>query len=42
MRNLRLSLLVAASIVGTSTTALAADPQIDRGKYLVTIAGCND
>ena len=42
MRNLRLSLLVAASIVGASTTAFAADPQVDRGKYLVTITGCND
>jgi mono/diheme cytochrome c family protein len=42
MRNPRLSPLVTALIVGLSTAALAADPQIDRGKYLVTIAGCND
>jgi mono/diheme cytochrome c family protein len=42
MRNLRLSLLVTASIVGAPGAALAADPQVDRGKYLVTIASCND
>jgi mono/diheme cytochrome c family protein len=42
MRNWGLPLLVAAAIFGASAAALAADPQIERGKYLVTIAGCND
>jgi mono/diheme cytochrome c family protein len=42
MRNLRLSLFVMSCIVGAPAAALAADPQVDRGKYLVTIAGCND
>jgi mono/diheme cytochrome c family protein len=39
MRNLRLPLLVAALIFGASA-ASAADTQIERGKYLVTISGC--
>jgi mono/diheme cytochrome c family protein len=33
--------LVTAVIVGAPGKA-AADPQVDRGKYLVTIMGCND
>lgn len=40
MRDLRVSLL-AAALIGAAA-AQAADPQVDRGKYLVTIAGCND
>ena len=32
----------AAALVALSTAAAAADGQLDRGKYLVTIAGCND
>jgi CxxC motif-containing protein (DUF1111 family) len=27
---------------GSATAASAADPQVERGKYLATIAGCND
>ena len=42
MRNLPLSFLVMASIVGAASAVLAADPQVERGKYLVTITGCND
>ncbi len=37
-----LPLLVAAAVLGASAAALAADPQIERGEYLVTIASCND
>ena len=33
--------LVTAAIVGAPGKA-AADPQVDRGKYLVTTMGCND
>ncbi len=33
--------LFAAGLLGANA-ALAADPQAERGKYLVTIAGCND
>ena len=41
MRNWRLPWLVATAIFGAAA-ASAADTQIERGKYLVTIAGCND
>lgn len=35
--------LVAALFVGFSSTgANAASPKVERGKYLVTVAGCND
>ena len=33
--------LLAALLVGVAGQA-AADPQLDRGKYLVTLGGCND
>src|SRR5580693_8657353 len=39
MRTWRLPLLVATVIFGVSA-ASAAETQIERGKYLVTIAGC--
>ena len=39
MRNRRLPLLVAAVIFGVSS-ASAAETEVERGKYLVTIAGC--
>jgi hypothetical protein len=42
MRNPRVSLFVTACVVVAPAAALAADPQVDRGKYLVTITGCND
>jgi mono/diheme cytochrome c family protein len=41
MRNWPLPLLVATVIFGASTAASAAETQIERGKYLVTIAGCD-
>jgi mono/diheme cytochrome c family protein len=31
-----------AALVLSATAALAADPGVERGKYLVSIAGCND
>jgi len=34
--------LVAAGMAGTAGAESAADPQIDRGRYLVTVGGCND
>ena len=38
---LRIALaLLTASVV--ASTAMAGDPQITRGKYLVTFGGCND
>jgi mono/diheme cytochrome c family protein len=40
--HLRLSALAATVILFGATAASAADPQVERGKYLVTIAGCND
>jgi mono/diheme cytochrome c family protein len=40
MRNWRSSLLVATAIMGASAAASAAETQVERGKYLVTIAGC--
>lgn len=42
---LRLSLVVAtgiAALIATQQTGLAQDAQIKRGKYLVTLGGCND
>jgi mono/diheme cytochrome c family protein len=41
MRNLCTAALAAAVIFGAAG-ASAADPQVERGKYLVTIASCND
>ncbi len=38
----RCMLLVAATVALAASAASAADPQIERGKYLVSIAGCND
>ncbi len=35
-------LVVVAAILGASAAALADDGEIARGKYLVTIGGCND
>jgi mono/diheme cytochrome c family protein len=40
MRNWCSSLLVATAIMGASAIASAAETQVERGKYLVTIAGC--
>jgi mono/diheme cytochrome c family protein len=42
MRNWRLSLLAAGAFFAASASSFAADQQVERGKYLVTIAGCND
>ena len=39
---LRLAVLTASVVALPVFTALADDPQIARGKYLVTIGGCND
>jgi mono/diheme cytochrome c family protein len=39
MRNWRLPLLV-ATVVLAASAASAADTQVERGKYLVTISGC--
>ncbi len=36
------SLFLAATIVFSIPTWAAADSQVDRGKYLVTVGGCND
>jgi mono/diheme cytochrome c family protein len=41
MRIVAKSMLVLSAIFGASA-ALAGDPQVERGKYLVTIGGCND
>lgn len=38
----RLITLAALILAGGCAAALAADSQVERGKYLVTIAGCND
>jgi mono/diheme cytochrome c family protein len=40
MRNWRLPLLVGTVILAASAAASAAETQIERGKYLVTISGC--
>jgi mono/diheme cytochrome c family protein len=36
------TLLAAVAMVGLSSAALADNGEIERGKYLVTIGGCND
>jgi len=36
------ALLAAAALLGASGVARADDGEIARGKYLVTIGGCND
>ncbi len=41
-RSLPLLVAVAVAVLGASAAASAADPQIERGKYLVTLGGCND
>jgi mono/diheme cytochrome c family protein len=41
MRNLCTAAFAAAAIF-TAAGASAADPEIERGKYLVTLASCND
>ncbi len=41
MRNFSL-LWVAAGALCAASAAFAADQQVERGKYLVTIGGCND
>ena len=35
-------LLVAAAMIGASAAARADDSEVARGKYLVTLGGCND
>ena len=40
-KSVRLAVIVVASIV-VSSAAIADEPAIQRGKYLVTISGCND
>lgn len=40
--NLAKSLAAAAAVVVSQSQAFAADPAVERGKYLVNIAGCND
>jgi mono/diheme cytochrome c family protein len=40
MRNWRSSFLLATAIMGVSAAASAAETQVERGKYLVTVAGC--
>ena len=40
MRNWRLPLLVAIVILGATAAASTAENEIERGKYLVAIAGC--
>lgn len=42
MRNHCLPLLVGVVLAGSSSLTAAADTQIERGKYLVSISGCND
>jgi mono/diheme cytochrome c family protein len=39
---IRLAFLTASIIALPAFTAMADDPQITRGKYLVTLGGCND
>ncbi len=41
-RKLLALILVAASLAALSPAAQAADPQIERGKYLVSFSGCFD
>jgi mono/diheme cytochrome c family protein len=42
MRRIHLAFLIISVATLPAVTALADDPQIARGKYLVTISGCND
>ena len=42
MRKLRLPLLIATAILGACCGPLAAESEIERGKYLVTLGSCND
>jgi mono/diheme cytochrome c family protein len=42
MRIRCLPLIVAIAILGLPALPAAAETQVERGKYLVTIAGCND
>ena len=37
-----ISILLVASAIPAASGAVAADPQVDRGRYLVTVGGCND
>jgi mono/diheme cytochrome c family protein len=40
--SVRLAFLTASVIALPAFAAMANDPQITRGKYLVTLGGCND
>ena len=42
MRSFFSSALAIAAVLGASSAASAADSQIERGKYLVTLGGCSD
>jgi mono/diheme cytochrome c family protein len=42
MRSLFSSALAITAILGATCAGSAADPQIERGKYLVTLGGCSD
>jgi len=42
MRNRYAPFVVVAGILGASAAAFASEDEIERGKYLVTIGGCND
>ena len=42
MRSLFSSVLAITAILGATSAGSAADPQIERGKYLVTLGGCSD
>jgi mono/diheme cytochrome c family protein len=42
MKIQRLVSLVAVALAGGCAAAQAADSEIERGKYLVTLSGCND
>ncbi|SDR53865.1 Cytochrome c [Rhizobiales bacterium GAS113] len=39
---IRLALTAAAMLLASTASLLAGDEQLDRGKYLVGISGCND
>ncbi len=39
---IRNAILAAALLVSVPATSNAANPQVDRGKYLVAVAGCTD
>jgi mono/diheme cytochrome c family protein len=42
MRTRSIPFIAAAAMLGASAAALADESQVERGKYLVSIAGCND